>query len=134
MKYMIMMNCPRDGYAQFMSWPREILEAHFAFMEAFGEKLRAAGELVSAEGLASPVQAKAVRAGKDGKPVTDGVFPETKEFLAGYWIVDVDKPERACELAGEVLAAPHVDVMADGKPFEMVIEVREVMSSHEDLE
>ena len=134
MKYMIMMNCPRDGYAQFMSWPKEILEAHLAFMEAFGEKLRAAGELVSAEGLASPVQAKAVRSGTDGKPVTDGVFPETKEFLAGYWIVDVDNPERAYEVAGEVLAAPHVEVMADGKPFEMVIEVREVMSSHEDLE
>ena len=88
MKYMIMMNSPRDGYAQFMSWPKEILEAHFAFMEAFGQKLRTSGELVSAEGLASPTQAKAVRAGKDGKPVTDGVFPESKEFLAasGLWM------------------------------------------------
>jgi len=69
MKYMIMMNSPRDGYAQFMSWPKEILEAHFSFMEAFGQKLRKSGELVDAEGLASPTQAKAVRAGKDGKPV-----------------------------------------------------------------
>ena len=134
MKYMIMMNTPRDGYAQFMSWPREILEAHFAFMEAFGQKLRASGELLSAEGLASPVQAKAVRAGKDGKPVTDGVFPESKEFLAGYWIVEVDRPERACEIAGEVLDAPHGTVTTSGAPFEMVIEVREVLDSHQDLE
>jgi hypothetical protein len=133
MKYMIMMNTPRDGYAQFMSWPREILEAHFAFMEAFGQKLRASGELLSAEGLASPVQAKAVRAGKDGKPVTDGVFPESKEFLAGYWIVDVDGPERACEIAAEVLNAPHGTVTTSGAPFEMMIEVREVLGSHQDL-
>ena len=133
MKYMIMMNTPRDGYAQFMSWPKEILEAHFAFMEAFGQKLRASGELLSAEGLASPVQAKAVRAGKDGKPVTDGVFPESKEFLAGYWIVDVDSPERACEIAGEVLDAPHGTVTTSGASFEMVIEVREVLGSHQDL-
>jgi hypothetical protein len=129
-----MMNTPHDGYAQFMSWPKEILEAHFAFMEAFGQKLRASGELLSAEGLASPVQAKAVRAGKDGKPVTDGVFPESKEFLAGYWIVDVDSPERACEIAGEVLAAPHGKVTAGGAPFEMVIEVREILGGHQDLE
>jgi hypothetical protein len=131
MKYMMMMNTPRDGYTQYMSWPKEVLEANFAFMHAFGEKLRAAGEWVSAEGLASPLQAKAVRA---GKPITDGVFPESKEFLAGYWIVDVDRSERSYELAGELLAAPHGPITVSGKPFEMVIEVREIMSGLEDLE
>jgi hypothetical protein len=89
--------------------------------------------LVSAEGLAAPTQAKAVRVGKGGKPVTDGVFPESKEFLAGFWMVDVESPERAYEIAGEVLDAPHATVTADGKPFEMVIEVREVLGSHQDL-
>ena len=83
MRFMLMMNTPRDGYAEYLSWPKEILAANIAFMGEFTEKLRAAGELVSGEGLASPVQAKLVRAGKDGKPITDGVFPETKEFLAG---------------------------------------------------
>ena len=58
----------------------------------FDKELKATGELVSAEGLAFPDQAKLVRAGKDGEPVTDGVFPESKEFLAGYWIVDVETP------------------------------------------
>jgi len=134
MKYMIMMNCPANGYELFMSWPKETLEAHMAFMHAFGEKLQKNGEHVLAEGLASPRQAKAVRLGNNGKPVTDGVFPETKEFLAGFWIVDVDKPERALELAGEVLNAPHVDMMSNGKPFEMVVEVREVMDSCKDIE
>ena len=54
-----------------------------------------------AEGLAPPGQAKLVRAGKNGAPVTDGPFPESKEFLAGYWIVDVDTPERAYEIAAK---------------------------------
>lgn len=124
MKYMLMMNCPRDGYDQFMSWPKKDIEAHIAFMIAFSRKLTDAGEMVSGEGLSSPVQAKAVRAGNDGKPITDGVFPESKEFLAGYWIVDVDSPERAYQIAAEASAAPG----PGGKPFNMTIEVREVMS------
>jgi hypothetical protein len=64
------------------------------------------GELVAVEGLTSPDQAKLVRAGKNGTPVTDGVFPESKEFLAGYWIVDVESPERAYEIAAHASAAP----------------------------
>ncbi len=68
MKFMLIMNTPRDGYAQYMSWPKKVLEANIAFMTEFTKKLRAAGELVSGEGLASPVQAKLVRADKDGKP------------------------------------------------------------------
>src|SRR3712207_7406463 len=56
----------------------------------------------SAEGLAPPGQARVVRAGKNGAPaVTDGPFPEAKEFLAGYWIVEVDRPERAYEIAAK---------------------------------
>ena len=76
------------------------------------------------KGLDAPTQAKVVRAGKDGKPVTDGVFPESKEYLAGYWIVDVDSPQRAYELAAEASAAPG----PGGEPFNMAIEVRQVMS------
>ncbi len=64
-------------------------------MHAFNQKLSAAGELAGAGGLASPDQTLLVRAGRDGKPITDGVFPESKEFLAGYWIVDVPSAERA---------------------------------------
>ena len=135
MKYMLIMNSPRDGYTQYMSWPKKILEANIAFMQAFSKKLSAAGELVGAEGLASPLQAKLVRAGKDGRPITDGVFPESKEFLAGYWIVDVGSPERAYQIAAELMAAPHGPALsADGTPFAFGIEVREIMSGHQDLE
>jgi hypothetical protein len=124
MKFMLIINTPRDGYTQYMSWPKEVLEANIAFMRGFSQKLRAAGELVGTEGLASPLQAKLVRAGQDGKPVTDGVFPESKEFLAGYWIVDVDSPERAYRIAAEASAAPGLG----GTPLNMPIEVRQVMS------
>src|SRR5262249_41920291 len=88
MKFMLMMNAPRgDGDWAVMNWAPEDLKAHIAFMKRFAQELKHAGELVAAEGLASPGQARIVRAGKGGAPeVTDGPFPEAKEFLAGYWI------------------------------------------------
>jgi hypothetical protein len=125
MKYLLMMNHPGKGPYQITSWPKEDLTRHIQFMMSFTKKLRAAGELVSGEGLAGPDQAKLVRAGDDGRPMTDGVFPESKEFLAGYWIVDVDTPERAYEIAAEASAAPG----KGGKPLNMGIEVRQVMSA-----
>ena len=125
MKYILMMNTPSGGPYQIASWPREDLMRHIQFMRTFATKLRDAGELVAAEGLSGPDQAKRVRAGNDGKPVTDGVFPESKEFLAGYWIVDVDGPERAYQIAAEASAAPG----RAGVPLNMAIEVREVMSA-----
>jgi hypothetical protein len=125
MKYMLMMNTPAGGPYQIARWPRQDIHAHIAFMKDFARSLRESGELVVAEGLAGPDQAKRVRAGSDGKPITDGVFPEAKEFLAGYWIVDVDRPERAYEIAARASAAPG----PGGKPLNMAIEVREVMSA-----
>ena len=124
MKYMLMMNAPGGGPPQIASWPKADITAHIQFMIGFSKRLQEAGELVSAEGLAGAEQAKLVRAGHDGRPVTDGVFPETKEFLAGYWIVDVESPTRAYEIAAEASAAPG----PGGKPFNMPFEVRQVMS------
>jgi hypothetical protein len=124
MKFLLMMNTPGGGPYQIAAWPPQDIKAHIAFMKSFATKLREKGELVSAEGLAGPDQAKLVRAGKTGQPMTDGVFPETKEFLAGYWIVDVDSPERAYAIAAEASAAPG----PGGSPLNMAIEVREVMS------
>jgi hypothetical protein len=128
MKYIMMMHCPKTGYEQFGSWPKKDIQAHMAFMMGFNKQLSEAGELVSAEGLASPHEAKIVRAGSDGAPVTDGVFPESKEFLAGYWIVDVESPERAYKLAAQASAAPG----PGGAPFNMAIEVRQVMAGPPD--
>jgi hypothetical protein len=123
MKYVIMMNTMRAGHG-VPEWPQKDLQAHIAFMIGLNKELQQSGEFVSAEGLSFPDQAKLVRAGKDGLPVTDGVFPESKEFLAGYWIVDVDSPERAYAIAAKVSAAPG----PGDKPLNMPIEVRPIMS------
>jgi hypothetical protein len=128
MKFILMMNAPRgkgDGEYAVVNWAPQDFKAHIDFMKTFAKKLRQAGEWVDGQGLAEPGQARIVRAGKNGVPeVTDGPFAEAKEFLAGYWIVDVDTPERAYAIAAEASAAPG----PGGKPINMPIEVREVMS------
>jgi hypothetical protein len=123
-KYILMMQHKKSDSEGIGTWPKQDIQAHIAFMMNFGKELGAAGELVSAEGLAGAEQAKVVRAGKNGAPITDGVFPEAKEFLAGYWIVDVENPERAYAIAARASAAPG----PGGAPMNMPIEVREVMS------
>jgi hypothetical protein len=123
MKYILMMNTMKAGEGM-PAWPPNDLQAHIAYMMTLNKELRDAGEFVFAEGLSLPDQAKLVRAGKDGVPITDGVFPEAKEFLAGFWIVEVESPERAYQLAARISAAPG----AGGAPLNMPIEVRPVPS------
>lgn len=125
MRFMLMMHAPRGtGDWQVESWAPEDLEAHIRFMRDLNSELTESGELAGAEGLAGPGEAKIVRAGENGLPaVTDGPFPEAKEFLAGYWIVSVDRPERAYEIAGKASNAPG----PGGKPLIISIEVRQVM-------
>jgi hypothetical protein len=123
MKYMLMMHHQGQGPYAMARWPEKDIKAHIGFMRDFSKKLADAGELAAAEGLAAPSEAKHVRAGKNGEPVTDGVFPETKEFLVGYWIVDVESTERAYEIAAGASVAPG----PGGVPLGIVIEVRQVM-------
>jgi hypothetical protein len=114
-----------SGNYQVEAWTPDDFKAHMAFMHRYNRELVEAGEFVGAQGLAAPGEARVVRAGTNGLPViSDGPFPEAKEFLAGYWIVDVDKPERAYELAAKASAAPG----PGGTPLNMAIEVRQVMS------
>lgn len=128
MKYILMMNAPKTGWESIMKWPPEVFRAHIEFMKEFSKKLGEAGELVAAEGLTMPDQAKLVRAGKDGAPIIDGVFAETKEFLAGWWIVNVASAERAYAIAAAASAAP-----GPNGPLNMPIEVREVASGPPDV-
>ncbi len=127
MRFMLMMNAPKGtGDYQIASWAPEDFKAHIQFMRDFNEELTAAGEFVGGEGLAPPGEARVVRAGAGGAPVvTDGPFPEAKEFLAGYWIVEVDRPERAYEIAARASSAPG----PGGKPLIIPIEVRQVMQA-----
>jgi hypothetical protein len=127
MKYMLMMHAKRGtGDWAVLDWPPQALKAHIDFMLRLNEQLRDSGELVGAEGLAGPGEARVVRAGSGGGPVvTDGPFPEAKEFLAGYWIVDCEGPDRAYQIAARASAAPG----PNGEPLNMPIEVRQVMSA-----
>lgn len=124
MKYILMINCPVNGYEHFGAMPKQDIQAHMAFMHSLNKSLKDSGNLVSAEGLANPREAKLVRAGSDGAPITDGVFPESKEYLAGYWIIDVESPAEAYAIAARASTAPG----PGGKPLNMNIEVRQVMS------
>ena len=127
MRYILMMHAPRGtGQYKVAEWKPEELQAHIGFMHQLNRERRDAGELVGAEGLAPPADARIVRAGKNGAPaVTDGPFPESKEFLAGWWIVDVDRTERAYEIAAKASGAPG----PGGTPLFIPIEVRQVMSA-----
>jgi len=126
MKFMLMMNAPRGtGDWGIYKWKPEEMKAHIEFMIRLNKDLRGEGTLAACEGLAPPGEARVVRAGKGTAPeVTDGPFAEAKEFLAGYWIVDVETPEQAYAIAARASAAPG----PGGKPLNMPIEVRQVMS------
>ena len=123
MKYILMMNTMRAGSPGFPGWSKDDINNHVAFMMRVNKELHESGELASAEGLSFPDEARLVRAGDAGEPVTDGVFPESKEFLAGFWIIDVESPERAYSIAAKISAAPG----AGGKPLKMPIEVRPIL-------
>ena len=124
MKYILMMSGTKADFASFAKWSKEDLQANTAFMRAFSKQLDEEGVFVGTEGLAWPNEAKIVRAGNDGEPITDGVFPESKEFLAGYWIVDVETPEQAYRIAARASGAPG----PGGVRGSMPIEVRQILS------
>jgi len=124
MKYILMMNTMKAGAAGFPGWSEQDIRNHIRYMMDLNRELKSSGEFVLAEGLSFPNEARQVRAGKDGLPVTDGVFPESKEFLAGFWIVNVASAERAYAIAAKASAAPG----ANGAPLNMPIEVRSVQA------
>jgi hypothetical protein len=124
-KYILMMTGATAGVGTYRAWSEGDRQAHMAVLKRIMNELRKTGEFVATEGLAGPDQAKVVRGEKDGLPATDGIFPESKEFLLGYWVVDVESPERAYAIAGRISAAPG----PSGVPTNMPIEVRRIMTN-----
>ena len=127
MKYILMMHGTNSGVGAYRAWSDQDREAHMAVLTRINKELRESGEFVANEGLAGPELAKVVLAKKNGLPVTDGIFPESKEFLLGYWIVDVNAPERAYAIASRLVnrtgswrsAGEHADrSAADHQPVE----------------
>jgi hypothetical protein len=121
---MLMMNATKADWGSFGTMPPEDIKRHIEGMIKLNEDLKASGELVGAEGLSLPSDARLVRARAGGGPpaVTDGPFPEAKEFLAGFWIVECRTPERAYEIAARISASPGVG----GVPMNFAVEVRPI--------
>jgi len=128
MRFMLLQNygevesdCP-----PMTEWSPEDIKAHIDFQHTMNQELTERGELVDAQGLAGPDVAKfVVSDGASAPVITDGPFPESKELLAGYRLVDVETVDRAIEIAARSSAAPG----PNGVPIRQPIEVREVLSA-----
>ena len=128
MRFMLLQNYgPVESDCPPMTeWSPADIKAHIDFQQALNAELAQRGELVDAQGLAGPELAKFVVWDGSGAPVvTDGPFPEAKELLAGYRLVDVEAAERAIEIAAQASAAPGPGGLAIRQP----IEVRQVLSA-----
>ena len=130
MRFMLMQNYgPVDtGMGPIYEWSQADMQAHIEFQIALNSELTALGELVDAQGLSGPEAAHFVSAdGREPPVVTDGPYPETKELVAGYRLIEVESLDRAIEIAARASAAPGID----GEPIRQPIEVREVLGPPE---
>ncbi|MFJ8052190.1 YciI family protein [Streptomyces luteogriseus] len=115
MKYLVMVQGTQADYEAMRgkasenspAWSEEELQTMFAYMGAINDDLSESGELVDGQGLAEPAQTRHVTLGDDGKAViTDGPYGETKELLAGYWVLECESLERVTEIADRVARCP----------------------------
>lgn len=123
MKFMLMMRYEGGTGCDVPmgQWPAADIEAHIRFHLELDRQLTDSGELVLAEGLAAPQSAKIVTANGHTAPVVSGwPLSRPREFLAGFWIVDVADEERALQIAALASAAPALG----GEPIQQRIEVR----------
>jgi hypothetical protein len=118
-QYMLLIYVPVDGPP-----PEQAAPESAVWME-YTQGLQDAGVLIHGAALQGVDSATTVRVRDDETQIIDGPFAETKEFLVGYWIVEVDRAERAHEIAARASAAPG----PGGVPLDMPIEVRQVMSA-----
>jgi hypothetical protein len=112
-------------------WDPEDVTAHLEYLKALNQELIDSGELVDMQALTGPELAKIVASdGRTAPVVTDGPFPEAKELLAGFQMIDVESEARAIEIAAKVSAAPG----PGGVPLRQRIEVRQVMGPIEGID
>ncbi|GHF60723.1 hypothetical protein FHX82_002681 [Amycolatopsis bartoniae] len=117
MKYLLIMHLnPRIWESLTEAERQAVADGHGAFIET----VRESGELISTEALADPSESAVVTVRDGARVVTDGPYLETKEYLGGYYLLDVENRERALELAALI---PDASVEGIG------VEVRQVMFS-----
>ncbi len=124
MKYLLLKHyrggpTPAVDFPPMDRWTPEEIDAHVQFMRDFATRLEETGEFVDTQALAA--EGTFVRSDGEGRPpVTDGPFAETKDLIAGWYVIDVESWDRAVQLAGELSAAPG----PGGKPIHEWLEVR----------
>ncbi|MBC7297063.1 MAG: hypothetical protein H5T79_12110 [Dietzia sp.] len=110
-------------------WAPEEVSAHIQYMNDFAARLEESGEFVDANSLSE--SGTWVRYDGEGRPpLTDGPFPETKDLIAGWMIIETASYERALELAGELSAAPG----AGGEPIHEWLELRPFLEAPPEFE
>ncbi|GAA1645577.1 YciI family protein [Kribbella alba] len=121
MKYMLLMHSNKQGWDDMPNtWSQEDIGVMVKYMRELDSDLADSGELVESRGLAGPDEMKTLRAQDDGEPIiTDGPFSETKEVLAGYWVVDVASEDRIREIALRVSRTPG----PGGRPLNQAVEI-----------
>jgi hypothetical protein len=137
MKYLVMIEATQadydvmagDGPEGGPTWGESDLKAMFGFMSELNNDLAESGEMLDAQGLAAPAKARTVGLGTDGRPVvTDGPYPETKELLAGFWVLECASLERVTEIAARILECPQ----PEGAPVYPVV-IRQIMDGGGDV-
>jgi hypothetical protein len=124
-----MMHGKKEAWDEYAKWPEEDLQRYTSFLQHFQSELKDSGIFVDTRELGWPQQAKLIRAAGEGEPVAEVVFSEEKEFLVGYWVIDVESPEEAYKVAARVSAAPG----CGGRPANLPIEVRRVLTAKYDV-
>lgn len=126
MKYLVMVQNAQADYEAMAGkasdhspvWSDADVKAMFAHMGKINDDLAESGELVDCNGLVEPARTRLVDLGPDGRPViTDGPYGETKELLAGYWVLDCESLERVTEIAARVMRCP----LPEGAPRHPVV-------------
>jgi hypothetical protein len=129
MKYLLLKHyrggpVPAVDLVPMDQWTPAEVDAHMQFMNDFAARLEETGELVEGQALA-PEGAFVRYDGEGRPPVTDGPFAETKDLIAGWYVIDVESWDRAVQLAGELSAAPG----PGGKPIHEWLEVRPFLTA-----
>ena len=114
MRFMLMVHASNESEAGTMPTERELAE-----MGAFNEEMAAAGAMLAGEGLHPSSRGARVHYNGRNRSVTDGPFLESKELIAGFWIIQADSKEQAVEWARRV-------------PFrEGTVEVRQIFEAED---
>lgn len=83
----------------------EVIQEMYADVETFNKKMEDVGVWVFGGGLERPEAAKVVTGGDDGVVVTDGPFPEAKEQIGGFWVIEAENLDAALDWAREATVA-----------------------------